>query len=177
MISITVRVKSNRSAKDEESWIEGIKKRIMIAAEKAVRETTNSFFSQVLHNITMPMHGGSPEQHYLALHYLGHPFSVQRYSTWQPHGHTPVWSVHTVYGTMQETLKKKVEVLSKRVLGTVGWFDGYPPEVWWILTGTSRMRERPVLQLTSDEMNLLNVLVANFYKAYNATQGEGWVRW
>lgn len=165
-MNITVTVKFPNFKNIAQKKMDALKARVMDSAQKAVRETTDVFYKCVFDNISMPMHGSFPEEHYYNLgKYYDHPFSAD-YPEILPHGHLPTWSVHVVYGIMRQELNKKVESTTKSVTGHIGWIYGHSDEVEWVLNGTSAMRERPVLFLTAQDINLHQLLNDNFIKYF-----------
>ncbi len=165
-MSIQIEVRVTKS--DYKAGLIKLKADLMDSAKKAVRETTDIFYKKVFDNISMPMHGSFPEQHYRALgKFYDFPFA-ERHGGILPHGHEPTWSVHRVYGMMRRELTKEVSSGINQELGRIGWIHGYSPEVTWVLEGTSLMLARPVLHLTAEQINLTQLLEDEFIKYYKA---------
>ena len=142
-----------------------LKANIMEAAKKAVAETTETFYQKVYENLSAPMHGSTEKEHYRALaKFFGYPFAAKDGSI-KPHGEFPEWVVHLVNGKMRDTLERSIGTSDIEARGRIGWIRAMaPPEVIWVTEGTSKMLPRPILGLTAEQINTMQLLVDNFLK-------------
>lgn len=124
----------------------------------AIHDTAEHFAGLVKVNITQSPHGRTSSPHEPGGHYfvLGtsydHPFS-RRHFMILPHDHDPEWGVHTVGGQMLAQFGTSYLSEPNYEYAEIGWNpDTVTQEVRDVLEGNSKMKARPVLQLTLDDM-------------------------
>jgi len=129
-------------------WVDRIEKSLLTQGKVVISKYTNELHRGVVKNISMSPHSK------LELMHLDHPFA-RRHGTIQPHGHTPLWSVHLKKGRVLKGLTKKGYLGKRHVRGMVGWLSPNKIVRWVIKKeGTQKMIGRPVLRLTAEQLNI-----------------------
>ena len=150
--------------KSLEIGMQELMERLQSACIKAVDETALILWNEVKTRISLTPHGDVAKPHdapsghyYVLMSEYDSPFA-RRDGTIKSHAHAWDWGVHEVTGEMVNefdlTPEEGSNVIGWVYRSTVGWDSSVDQHIKDVLQGTDLMIERPVLELTIEEIGL-----------------------